>query len=93
MRMLAISLGLWILILPSIVASFLILTALAPVVPPLYFAVVWIGNAFSAVALLCGPFLAAGPLAHSPVPTSQSVRHRSTTNSSKEKNNEASITT
>jgi hypothetical protein len=42
---------------------------------------------------LCGPFLAAGPLAHSAAPDSQFVRHRSTKNSSEEKNNEASITT
>jgi membrane protein implicated in regulation of membrane protease activity len=84
MRMLAISLGLLILILPSMVASFLILTALPAIVSPLYFALVWSGVAFSAVALLCG---------QSPAPTSQSVRHRSTTNSLKEKNDEASITT
>jgi hypothetical protein len=63
MRMLGISLGLWSFILPSIVASFLILTALAAVVPPLYFAVVWIGVAFTAVALLCGPIsCGTGPL-------------------------------
>jgi hypothetical protein len=37
------------------------------------------------------PFLAA--LAHSPVPDSLSVLPRLTTDSSKEKNNEASITT
>ena len=36
MRMLAISLGLLVLILPRMVASFLILTTLAAVVPPLY---------------------------------------------------------
>jgi len=56
MKLLFISIAIWILIVPSLVASFLILTALAAFVPRLYLALVWFGVAFSAAALLCGPF-------------------------------------
>ena len=75
MRVLAISFGLWVLLLPSIVGSILIVTALAAFVPPLYFAVVWIGVAFSAVALVCGPFLTAAPRGHAAANDSDVIRH------------------
>ena len=93
MRMLAISLCLWILILPSIVASFLILTALAAFVTPPYFAVVWIGVALQSrrpILWTISCCMASGPLCR--------VRFEiysacSTRNSPEEKSNEASITT
>ena len=56
MKLLLIFICVWVLIVPSLVASFLILTALAAFVPQLYFAVAWFGTAFSVAALLCGPF-------------------------------------
>jgi hypothetical protein len=56
MKLLFISIAIWILIVPSLVASFLILTALAAFVPQLYLALAWFGVAFSAAAVLCGPF-------------------------------------
>lgn len=56
MKMLVIFIAIWILIVPSLVASFLILTTLAAFVPQLYVAVAWFGIAFTAAALLCGPF-------------------------------------
>ena len=58
MKMLIISFVFWILIIPSLVASFLILTLLQPSYLPVYFAVAWFGIAFGAALLLCGPFRA-----------------------------------
>ena len=56
MKMLIISFVFWILIIPSLMASFLILTLLQPSYLPVYFAVAWFGIAFGAALLLCGPF-------------------------------------
>jgi hypothetical protein len=56
MKVLFISIVIWILIVPSLAASFLILTALAAFLPQLYLALPWFGVAFSAAALFCGPF-------------------------------------
>lgn len=56
MKLVVISIVIWLLIVPSLVASFLIVSALAALVPSLYFAVAWFGVAFSAAALICGPF-------------------------------------
>ena len=56
MKMLVIGFIFWILIVPSLVGSFLILTVLAAFVSPLYFAVTWFLLAFCTEFLLCGPF-------------------------------------
>jgi hypothetical protein len=55
MKVLIISFGFWILIVPSLVASFLIVAALAALVPALLLVVAWFGAAFTAAAFLCGP--------------------------------------
>ena len=55
MKLFIISLGFWILIVPSLVASFLILAAIAALVPPLFLMAAWFGAAFTAAAFLCGP--------------------------------------
>ena len=90
MKMLVISFIFWLFIVPSLVASFLILTALAAFVPPLYLAVAWFGIAFSAALLLCGPFwiIPFAPFARSRFSSSPRSYHR--TNSSEENNNEVS---
>ena len=92
MKMLVISFIFWILIVPSLVGSFLILTVLAAFVPPLYFAVTWFLLAFSTALLLCGPFwiIPSAPFARSRF--SSSPCRRQEINSSQEKNNEAHLT-
>ena len=79
MKLLFISIAVWILIVPSLIASFLILTALAAFVPQLYLALAWFGVAFSTAAVLCGPFWLPSPsqLPFSPHPP---VRHLLSTN-------------
>src|SRR5208283_2272519 len=89
MKMLLIGFLFWIVIFPSLVGSFLFLTALAVFVPPLYFALTWFVLAFTAALLLCGPLFI--------VPSASLARIRSgsfrsschKTNPSQEKNNEA----
>ncbi len=89
MKILVIWFIFWILIVPSLVGSFLILTVLAAFVPPLYFAVTWFLLAFSTALLLCGPFwiIPFAPFARSRVSSSPGSYHE--INSSQEKNNEA----
>lgn len=89
MKMVVISFLVWILIVPSLVGSFLILTVLAAFVPPLYFAVTWVLLAFSTALLLCGPFwiIPFVPFARSRF--SSSPCRCQGINSSQEKNNEA----
>jgi len=89
MKMLVISFIFWILIVPSLVGSFLILTVLAAFVPPLYFAVTWFLLAFSTALLLCGPFwiIPFAPFARSRFRSSPCRCQE--TNSSQEKKNEA----
>ena len=79
----------WILIVPSLIGSFLILTVLAVFVPPLYFAVTWFLLAFSTALLLCGPFwiIPFAPFARSRL--SYSPSRCQEINSSQEKKNEA----
>lgn len=88
MKMLVISFIFWILIVPSLVGSFLILTVLAAFVPPLYFAVTWFLLAFSTALLLCGPFwsIPFAPFARSRFSSSPCSYQK--INSSQEKNNE-----
>ena len=88
MKMLVISFIFWILIVPSLVGSFLILTVLAAFVPPLYFAVTWFLLAFSTALLLCGPFwiIPFAPFARSRFSSSPCSYQE--INSSQEKNNE-----
>jgi hypothetical protein len=89
MKILAIGFLFWIFVVPSLVASFLFLTALAAFVPPLYFALTWFVLAFTTALLLCGPLFI--------VPSASLARFRSgcsqsscqKTNPSQEKNNEA----
>jgi hypothetical protein len=78
----------WIFIVPSLVASFLFLTVLAAVVPPLYFALTWFALAFTTALLLCGPFgvIPSVSFARSPLGCSQCSCQK--TNPSQEKNNE-----
>ncbi len=89
MKMLVISSIVWILIVPSLVGSFLILTVLAAFVPPLYFAVSWFLLALSTALLLCGPFwiIPFVPFARSRF--SFSPYRCQGINSSQERNNEA----
>ena len=79
----------WILIFPSLVGSFLFLTALAAFVPSLYFALTWFVLAFTTALLLCGPFgvIPSAPLARFRSDSFQFTCHK--TNPSQEKNNEA----
>ena len=79
----------WIFIFPSLVGSFLFLTALAAFVPSLYFALSWFVLAFTTALLLCGPFglIPSGPLARFRSDSFQCSCHK--TNPSQEKNNEA----
>ena len=55
MKLLIISFGSWILIVPSLVASFLIVAAIAAVVHGFFLGAAWFGAAITAVAVLCGP--------------------------------------
>ena len=88
MRTLAIWFIFWIFIVPSLVGSFLILTFLATVVPPLCFALTWFVLAFSTAFLLRGPswVIPLGPVERSRFSSSQCNYHK--TNPSQEKNNE-----
>jgi hypothetical protein len=56
MKMLIISFVFWILIIPSRLASFLILTALAAFVPIVVFRCCLVWNRHRAALPLCGPF-------------------------------------
>ena len=89
MRTLVIWFIFWIFIVPSLTGSFLILTILATVVPPLYFALTWFVLAFSTAFLLLGPssVITLAPVARSRSDSSQCSCHK--TNPSQEKNNEA----
>ena len=89
MRTLVIWFIFWIFIVPSLVGSFLILTFLATVVPPLYFALTWFVLAFSTAFLLRGPswVISLAPFFRSHFGFSQCGCHK--TNPSQEKNNEA----
>jgi hypothetical protein len=89
MKMLLIGFLFWIFIFPSLVGSFLFLTALAAFVPPPYFVLTWFVLAFTTALLLCGPLWV--------IPSAPFARFRSDsfqcscqkTNPSQEKNNEA----
>jgi polyferredoxin len=89
MRVLVIGFLFWIFIVPSLVASFLFLTALAAFVPPLYFALTWFALAFTTALLLSGPFglIPSTPLARFRSDSFQFSCQK--TNPSQEKNNEA----
>jgi hypothetical protein len=78
----------WIFIVPSLVASFLFLTVLAAVVPPLYFALTWFALAFTTALLLCGPLwvIPSAPFARFRPDSFQCTCQK--TNPSQEKNNE-----
>jgi hypothetical protein len=78
MKVLFISIAIWILIAPSLVASFLVLTALAAFLPQLYLALAWFGVAFSAAALLCGPFWVPSP-SQNPLPPRSPVARADST--------------
>jgi hypothetical protein len=78
MKLLLISIVIWILIVPSLVASFLILWALAAFVPQLYFVVAWFGFAFSIAALIFGPFWLPSRSQYPLSPRSPVARLRST---------------
>ena len=92
MKMLVISFIFWILIVPSLVGSFLTLIVLAAFVPPLYFAVTWFLLAFSTALLLCGPFwiIPFAPFARSRFSSSPCSCQE--INSSQENNNEVDRT-
>src|SRR5208337_5401940 len=89
MKILAIGFLFWIFIIPSLVASFLFLTALAAFVHPLYFALTWFVLAFTTALLLCGPLfiVPSASLARIRSGTFRSSCHK--TNPSQEINNEA----
>ena len=89
MRILVIWFIFWIFIVPSLTGSFLILTILATVVPPLYFALTWFVLAFSTAFLLRGPcwVIPLTSFARSRFGSLQCSCHK--TNPSQEKNNEA----
>ena len=55
MKTFVISLVIWLFIVPSAVASFLILTFLAAFVPNLYFVLICIAVAFALLATIWGP--------------------------------------
>jgi hypothetical protein len=75
MRGLAIALIFWIGVVPSLVGSFLILSFLAALSPPLYFALTWSAFSFAAFAVFVGPFclvpLARSEREHAPSPLSK----------------------
>jgi len=73
MKPLMIAFGFWILIVPSLVASFLLIAAIAAVVPALFLVTAWFGAAFTAAALLCGPFWTPPNLHPSLLPSAYSV--------------------
>ncbi len=89
MRMLVIGFLFWVFVVPSLVGSFLFLTALAAFVPPLYFASTWFVLAFTTAVLLCGPLfiVPSAPFARFRFGCSQCSSQK--TNPSQEKNNEA----
>jgi len=89
MKILVIWFLFWILLAPSLVGSFLVLTFLAAFVPALYFALAWFLLAFSTALLLCGLFwiIPFAPLARSGFSSSSCSCYP--INSSEEKNNEA----
>ena len=89
MRTLATWFIFWIFIVPSLTPSFLILTFLATVVPPLYFALTWFVLAFSTAFLLRGPswVISLAPFFRSRFGFSKCGCHK--TNPSQEKNNES----
>lgn len=72
MKPLIIAFGFWILLVPSLVASFLIITAIAAVVPLLFLVTTWFGVAFTAAAF-CGPFWTTPDLRPSLPPSAYSV--------------------
>ena len=55
MKVLVISFGVWILIVPSLVGSFVIVAAIGALVPGSFLAAAWFGAAFTAAAFLSGP--------------------------------------
>jgi hypothetical protein len=69
MKLFIISLGFWILIVPSIVASFLIVAAIAPLVPTLFLVSASFVAAFTTAAFFFGPFWTPADL-HSSLPPS-----------------------
>lgn len=73
MKLLITAFGFWILIVPSLVASFLIIAAIAAVVPVLFLVTTWFGAAFTAAAFLCGPFWTPPDLHPSLPPSAYSV--------------------
>lgn len=73
MKLLIISFGFWILIVPSLVASFVIVAAITAVVPALFSVVAWFGAALTAAAFLCGPFWTPADLHPSLPPSAYSV--------------------
>lgn len=56
MKVLVISFGFWILIVPSLVGSFVIVAAIAALVPASSLVAAWFGAAFTAAAFLCAPW-------------------------------------
>ena len=54
MKLFIISLGVWILIVPSVVGSLLIVAAIAPLVPMCFLVSASFGAAFTTAVFLCG---------------------------------------
>jgi hypothetical protein len=73
MKLFIISLGFWILIVPSVVASFLIVAAVAPLVPVFFLVSASFGAALTTAAFLCGPLWTPADLHHSLPPSPCSV--------------------
>ena len=56
MRMLLVSFAIWVLVVPALVALFLIFTFIAAFLPDLYFAATSLALAFAVLTMVWGPF-------------------------------------
>jgi hypothetical protein len=87
MKAAAIALVIWVLVVPSVVATFLVFTFIASFVPSLYVAAVSIALALGILTSIWGP------LWFLPPRSSQSQSDSSTRNQSQENNHENCFTT
>lgn len=79
MRTLLISFLIWVLIVPAIVALFLIFTFIAAFVPDVYFASTSLALAFAVVTMVWGPFWLGPFLGSSGHPLSRNRQHPNST--------------
>lgn len=83
MRTLLISFLIWVLIVPAIVALFLIFTFIAAFVPDVYFASTSLALAFAVVTMVWGPFWLGPFLGSSGHPFSRKREHANSTQEKK----------